>query len=84
MMAIDWIKEKERFRLHLIGDTRGTHVHVRVFVNGGLAGNLILRQEEWVILTRVLDLGMMKIGRTLEITLDGKKEIYLKEWDNLL
>ena len=80
MMVRDLSKEIEKFRVHLIGDTRGTHVHVRVFVNGGLAGNLILREEEWAILTRVLDLGMAKIGRDLEITKDGEKKPWLHEW----
>lgn len=26
---------------------RGTHVHVRVFMNGGLCGNLVFRKDEF-------------------------------------
>ena len=79
------LSEKARsFRIHLKAETRGIHKHIRVFVNGALAGKLILREDEWIIFTRILYLGMLKVSDyELEITLDGEKNIYIKEWDNL-
>ena len=78
------LSEKARsFRVHLKAETRGIHKHIRVFINGALAGKLILREDEWIIFTRILNLGMQVSDNDLEITLDGKKEIYIREWDDL-
>jgi len=35
-------------RLRICVDQVDTHVHMRVFVNGALAGKLILRYEEYI------------------------------------
>lgn len=35
-------------KLRVYHETRGGHVHCRVFVNGAQSGNLVFRKEEWL------------------------------------
>jgi hypothetical protein len=60
-----------RFRF-VIDNVNPVHTRFRVFVNGGLSGSLILRNEEWNDWLNTMEAGCISQGFTLETVDNGK------------
>ncbi len=63
----------ETMRYRFVIDTVSpSHTNFRVFVNGGLSGSLVLRNEEYSSWLSTLEVGCIRLGFTLETVDNGK------------
>jgi len=66
-------------RLSIYVDQVDTHVHLRLFVNGALAGKLILREEEYIPFWGLLLAG--EAAKPAHYKLEFKDSLFWKKYD---
>ena len=62
-----------KFKMSIYVDQANTHVHMRVFVNGSLAGKLVVRRDEYIPFWGLLHAGVAHKPYHFEVVFHDEK-----------